>query len=80
MSNAKRMLRTCVDCGADTYDRYFRGERRSTSDGHGVSGWESDKPLCLRCARIAIWGTADPIWRPRRGKKSVALPDVKEIG
>ena len=34
-------------------------------DGHGVTGWGSDHPLCISCARIRIWGTAEP-WPKRR--------------
>ena len=68
MSFAKRVLRTCVDCGTETYDRYFRGEKRGPAD-HGISGWESEQPLCVRCARIAIWGTPEP---PPFGRKRKA--------
>lgn len=73
MSHAKLMDRLCSDCDTTTRDRFFLGEKRGPSDYHGVSGWESDKPLCVECAKIRIWGPDRNNWPSGRKHKKASV-------
>jgi hypothetical protein len=59
----------CALCGTVENTPFFY---HGGTDFHGVDGHESDQPLCVRCARLMIWGSFEaPDLGTRKGKKGV---------
>ena len=65
-------LQACSLCGKEERTGFYYHEGPHRWPWHGIDGWISTQPLCLRCTRLMIWGREDaPLSRAHRRTKEV---------